>query len=130
MKKLFCVLFCVMLLLVCCACAKDGNFTQSKKEFEFQAVVKEVMDDSILVMPEDSYDEAGVAMGIGVVVAKSDLIPDVQVGDRVRTPSVSNESWSTPADAIIESIVCCISLTRRMLSRLSVSCSCLAVMRA
>lgn len=84
MKKLFCVLFCVMLLLVCCACAKDGSTTQSKKEFEFQAVVKEVMDDSILVMPEDSYDEAGVAMGIGVVIAKSDLIPNVQVGDRVR----------------------------------------------
>lgn len=84
MKNLFCILFCVMLLLVCCACAMDGNTTQPKREFEFQAIVKEVMEDSILVMPEDSYDEAGVAMGIGVVVAKSDLIPIVQVGDRVR----------------------------------------------
>lgn len=83
MKRLVFVCLCVLLALSLTACG-NKNDTETSYGLVFEAVVKEVTEETILVMPAAGTDEAGVAMDIGLVIVKTDLIPSVKVGDKVR----------------------------------------------
>ena len=85
MKRLVCICVCVLVALSLTACGnQNGDATVVGRGFVFEAVVKEVTEETILVMPVAGSDEAGVAMEIGLLVVKTDVIPAVKVGDRVR----------------------------------------------
>lgn len=85
MKKILCVCICAMLMLSLVACeSKGGQEDLVCYGFVFEAEVREVNEESIVVMPVAGSNEANAAMNVGLVVIKTDRIPEVKVGDRVR----------------------------------------------
>lgn len=84
MKKVIAVLLLAAMGTMLFGCSDRPGETVSARGIVFEAVVKEVNEESILVMPVAGTDEAGVAMDIGLLVMKSDKIPEVRVGDKVR----------------------------------------------
>lgn len=85
MRKFLCVFLCMLLLFCSTACTRDsGDNEATARGFSFEAVVKEVSEESILVMPVADSNEAGVAMDVGLLVMKSDKIPAVKEGNLVR----------------------------------------------
>lgn len=85
MRKILSVCICVLLMFSCVACSEKTNGMETTgRGFVFEAVVKEVNEESILVMPVADSNEAGVAMDVGLLVMKSDKIPAVKEGNLVR----------------------------------------------
>ena len=83
MKRISVFCLCALIILSFSAC--DGETTQpTVYGTVFDAVVKEVTEEGILVMPVADSREAGVAMEIGLLVIKTERIPSVKVGDKVR----------------------------------------------
>ena len=84
MKKFLCLLICFLLMFSVAACAMDGGDEQVSRGYVFEAEVKEVNEESILVMPTPDSSESKAAMNVGLVVIKTENMPAVKVGDRVR----------------------------------------------
>lgn len=97
MKTFRIVLCCLLVLLTTAACAPKSQSVISGQGHVFEAVVLEVHEDRILIMPDASSKEAGAAMDIGLVVAKSEKIPVVKEGDRVRIDYDGTMTRSIPA---------------------------------
>lgn len=84
MKSVFCICLCLLLACGLVACDDAAHDAPNAQDHVFEAVVKEVNEDSILVLPVADFKEANAAMDVGIVVMKSDKIPAVKGGDRVR----------------------------------------------
>lgn len=98
MKKILCITACLLLIASFAACDKKSNGGEVVgRGHVFEAVVKAVNEESILVMPAVGTDEVSAATDIGLVVVKSDSIPQVKVGDKVRIDYDGTMTRSIPA---------------------------------
>ena len=52
--------------------------------YMFEGEVVEVGENTVTVMPDQNYKEFDIAMDIGLVIVKTEKIPDVKAGQRVR----------------------------------------------
>ena len=97
MRKLFLVSCCLLVLVAMAACGQAQQSTVSGQGCVFEAVVTEVDEDSILIMPVAGSNEANAALNVGLRVIRSEHLPDLKVGDRVRIDYDGIMTRSIPA---------------------------------
>ena len=96
MRKLSLIVYCCLIASLMLACAPKSKPVHTEHNHVFEAVVLEVHEDYVLIMPDADSDEAAAAMGIGIAVVRSEKIPPVKEGDRVRVDYDGTMTRSIP----------------------------------